>query len=218
MTKINNEIKRIKKLIKNSKELEFSKLLKNKYLEDPMLDYEETIKEVEKEVNCWISGFNYSRQLLRFEYLKDAQNLVENFNRPLSVTFSFIGSEFRVLELMEERFNTLLHKTCKSINKNKHSKHGVWIKYFSIKEFDNNTRGHIHSIFNVPVGISYDVFIEIIQSFWNNLGDLRSGYINLKYKPKIWKSKFNSADDALDYLFKEQTKDYSKDYSSFIIP
>lgn len=86
------------------------------------------------------------------------------------------------------------------------------------QEFDNATRPHIHVIFDVPEQLKQRQFFNMLKAYIYELFDLRQGVKrDLRFSPKIHYSKFNSAERAVNYLMKQDSKDRNTNFAEFVI-
>jgi hypothetical protein len=161
------------------------------------------------------------RQTLIQEHKKYALAKVQHYTNPMSLTLTFIGSASAARELGEERFQTLLHKLSKKVNKNAFRRHRELISCVAVQEFDDHTRNHIHAIFDVPERTTQEQFFNILESFAREQFDLRLSSTrdkkNVNTTPLIHVSKWNGPKAAVEYLFKNRSKDTKENFSTFVI-
>jgi hypothetical protein len=160
----------------------------------------------------------FSRFHQAYVYTKNAYETVKTFTNPISITPTFIGPKNKVKELASSKFTTALNKVSKKFSPNRFKKNKL-LPCLAVQEYDDCTRLNIHSIFDIPDNVTDKEFLDVFQSYWNNLADLRNRNLKLDLckKPIIHQSNFNSPERATSYLLKLETKDIREEFASFII-
>lgn len=168
------------------------------------------------------SLFSNARQ--REMYKADALDRVSKYNHPLSVTLTFIGNEKKVRHHAEGRFNTLRHKMSKKVNRNRYRRHKELIECVATQEYDREVRPHVHAVFDVPANMRQEDFLNIMTAYCGELLDLRTDAVRrddlrkgIRKTPLIKVSEWTTAEQAVDYLMKEESKDRSMNFAEFVI-
>jgi len=158
-----------------------------------------------------------SRRVSRLNEAIRMYERVKGFKNPISLLLTFRGNDKDIIDEIQEAFSTFHNRVSKRVNKLAYKRRKKLINCVAVAEYDDNTRPHIHAIFDIPFNFTKEKLLEDIQYVTNRTFNLSQKKKDYGKPVKIEESIFNSTERSVSYLIKEETKDKRIEFSDFFL-
>ena len=164
-----------------------------------MKKIEREIQRVEKQINDWLyqpDCYVSSNKVQRLTILRQKESVSTRYQNPVLATLTFRNEPS--IEVVSTRFYIFINELSKSVFRNAYRRYAKRVKCSALCEKDDQTRLHIHAVFNRPEFIAEKDFKNRIEKFWT------FGYVKFQDPTEYHTT---NPSDYLSYMCKEKTKD-----------